>query len=96
MTPWMPTHPEGDGDGGGDGGRILRVHQAPHHHAQGFHIPFGSPLTPIYTLLLIHLFLFYGLGPTQIIFVTTDFEMNVYGVQLIPSTQISSIRPCCH
>ena len=34
---------DGDGgDGGGDsGGRILRQHQPPSHHAQGYHIPFG-------------------------------------------------------
>ena len=34
----------GDGD---DGGRIFQQHQPPPHHAQGYHIPFGSPLTPI-------------------------------------------------
>ena len=35
------------GDGGGDGGRTPRHHQTPPHHAQGFHTPFGQPLTPI-------------------------------------------------
>ena len=38
---------DGGGDGGDGGGRIFRRRQPPPHHAQGFHIPFGSPLTPI-------------------------------------------------
>ena len=42
----------GDGDGGDDGGggRIFPGGQPPSHHAQGYHIPFGKPLTPIYNL----------------------------------------------
>ena len=39
------------GDGGGDDGRIFQQHQPPPHHAQGYHIPFGSPLTPIFPKL---------------------------------------------
>ena len=34
------------GDGDDDGGRILHHRQTPPHHAQGFHTPFGQPLTP--------------------------------------------------
>ena len=35
------------GDDGADGsGRIFHHCQPPPHHAQGFHIPFGQPLTP--------------------------------------------------
>ena len=44
---WGP--PPGDGgDGSGGDGRIFQHCQPPSHDAQGYHIPFGSPLTPMY------------------------------------------------
>ena len=45
---WSTLSDGGDGDDGGDGGRIFQQHQPPPHYAQGYHIPFGSPLTPMY------------------------------------------------
>ena len=54
---WGPPPGDGGGDGGdGDGGRIFQQHQPPPHHAQGYHIPFGSPLTPIYIYIYIYIY----------------------------------------
>ena len=43
-----------NGGGDFDGGRIFRQHQPPPHHAQGYHIPFGSPLTPINIIINVY------------------------------------------